>query len=133
MSDFKSGDAKEVKEVLEVVSSEIPKLLEAISNAMYTKENAENLGRSVAQFYKQMKDAGMDEEQAFELTEKFMQNFSMGGMIGQVLQGGVNIGDRTDINSDIKRKIRKKIARELDDEDEEEDDEEDEEDEDEKE
>jgi len=124
-----SGDAKEVKEVLEVVSSEIPKLLEAISNAMYTKENAENLGRSVAQFYKQMKDAGMDERQAFELTEKFMQNFSMGGMIGQVLQGGVNIGDRTDINSDIKRKIRKKIARELDDED----DEEDEEDEDEKE
>jgi hypothetical protein len=122
MSEWK-GDAKEVKEVLEVVSSEIPKLLEALSEAMYSKENAENLGKSVAQFYKQMKDAGMGERQAFELTEKFMQNFSMGGMIGQVLQGGVNMGVKNDLDRQIDKKIRKKIAKSLDDDDDDDDDE----------
>lgn len=121
MSEWK-GDAKDVKEVLEVVSSEIPKLLEAISNAMYTKENAENLGKSVAQFYKQMKDAGMDDKQAFELTEKFMQNFSMGGMIGQVLQGGVNMGVEDNFDKKLDAKIRKNIARSLDDDDDDDDD-----------
>ena len=53
-------DAQEVKEILGVVSTEIPKLLEAISSSMYSKENAENLAKSVASFYKSMKEAGMD-------------------------------------------------------------------------
>lgn len=80
-------DAKEVKEILEAVSTEIPKLLESISNSMYNQQNAENLAKSVAAFYKQMKDAGMDDKQAYELTQKFMGSFSLGGMIGQVFQG----------------------------------------------
>jgi len=80
-------DAQEVKEILGVVSTEIPKLLEAISSSMYSKENAENLAKSVASFYKSMKEAGMDDKQAFEMTQKFMANFSLGGMIGQVFQG----------------------------------------------
>lgn len=76
-----------MKEILGVVSVEIPKLLESISNMIYNKDNAENFGKSVAVFYKQMVDAGMDQKQAFELTQKYMANFSMGGMLGQVIGG----------------------------------------------
>lgn len=86
MSDDKP-DAKELKEILGVVSTEIPKLLESISNMIYNKDNAENFGKSVAVFYKQMVDSGMDQKQAFELTQKYMTNFSMGGMLSQVIGG----------------------------------------------
>ncbi len=80
-------DAQELKEVLSVVSTEIPKLLESISNQMYKPENAESFGKSIATFYKQLKEAGMDDKQAYELTQEYMQNFSLGGMVGKVFQG----------------------------------------------
>jgi len=86
MSD-KDPSAQEIKEIMSVVSTEIPKLLEAISTSMYSQDKAENFAKSVAAFYKSMKDAGMDDKQAYELTQKFMSNFSLGGMIGQVFQG----------------------------------------------
>ena len=82
-------DAKEVKEVLEVVSTEIPKLLESISNVIYKSENAEVMGKSIAAFYKQMKEAGMDDKQAFELTQQYMKSFSLGGMISSAIGGGI--------------------------------------------
>ena len=41
-------DAEELKEVLAVVSTEIPKLLESISNVIYKSENAETMGKSIA-------------------------------------------------------------------------------------
>lgn len=96
-------DAEELKEILGVVSTEIPKLLESISKIMYKTENAENLGKSIATFYKQLKEAGMDDAQAFELTQKYMANFSLGGLIGQVFQGGKGIGDK--FGEDIEKKI----------------------------
>jgi hypothetical protein len=100
--------AEELKEVLGVVSSEIPKLLESISNMMYKSENAENFGKSIATFYSQLKAAGMDDKQAYELTQKYMTNFSLGGMIGQVLQGhGPGVDDDEDIGKKIKEKLKK--------------------------
>jgi hypothetical protein len=97
-------DAEELKEILGVVSNEIPKLLESISNMMYKSENAENFGKSIATFYSQLKAAGMDDKQAYELTQKYMTNFSLGGMIGQVLQGH---GPGEDIDKKIKEKMKK--------------------------
>jgi hypothetical protein len=45
----------------------------------------------------------MDDKQAYELTEKFMANFSMGGMISNVFSG---LGGRDD---EIGKKIKKKL------------------------
>lgn len=104
-------DAEQLKEILGVVSTEIPKLLEAISNSMYKPENAENFGKSIATFYTQLKAAGMDDKQAYELTQKYMTNFSLGGMIGQVFQG-------RGPGEDIGEKIRKKMNKGLDEDDE---------------
>ena len=89
-------DAKEVKEILEVVSVEIPKLLESISNVIYKSENAEVMGKSIAAFYKQMKEAGMDEKQAFELTQQYMKSFSLGGMISSAIGGGMDRAKKND-------------------------------------
>jgi hypothetical protein len=108
-------DAEELKEILGVVSTEIPKLLESISTMMYKPENAENFGKSIATFYGQLKAAGMDDKQAYELTQKYMTNFSLGGMIGQVFQGhdpGQGFGE------DIGKKIKEKMKKGLDEDDE---------------
>jgi hypothetical protein len=108
MSDEKKHDPQEVKEILEVVSVEIPKLLESISNVIYKAENAESMGKSIAAFYKQMKEAGMDDKQAFEMTQKFMGSFSLGGMISQTLGGlGKSGREWEDFGKKMKDKARK--------------------------
>ncbi len=97
-------DAEEVKEILQVVSVEIPKLLENISKMMYDTQNAENMGKSVAQFYSQLVEAGMDKDKAAQLTEKFMMSTSIGGIIGQALGGKDSA-----IGTAIKDKIKKEV------------------------
>jgi hypothetical protein len=87
-----ANDAEELKGVLSVVSEEIPKLLDQISKALYNPTNADAFGKSVAQFYKQMREAGMDEKQAFEMTDNFMSNFSMGSMLSNMLGGAIDKG-----------------------------------------
>ena len=76
----------------------------------------------------QMIDAGMDEDKAFELTQKFMDSSSPGGMISKVLgevggDSGINFGgggghSHDDIGDEIEKKIKIKIAKKFEDEDE---------------
>ena len=101
----KKTDAEELKEILGVVSTEIPKLVEGITKLMYDTEHAEKMGKSVAQFYKQMVEAGMKPEMAYELTSKYMANMSMGGIISQAM----GHGDKSEIGDAIKQKIKKDI------------------------
>lgn len=110
-------DAAEIKEILGVVSTEIPKLLESISNAMNKPENAESFGKSIATFYTQLKAAGMDDKQAYELTQKYMANFSLGGIVGQFFQGHGQ-GPGPDYGEDISKKIKEKMKKALDEDDE---------------
>jgi hypothetical protein len=64
----------------------------------------------------------MNEERAFELTEKFMDSSSPGGMISKVLgdSGGINFGGKSssddDIGDEIEKKVKAKIARKFEDE-----------------
>ena len=93
----------------------IPKLIEAISKQVYSTENAQKTGVTVAQFYKQLKESGMGEKEAFELTKQFMKDFSIGGMISQVV-GGIPRG-RDDIDEYVEERIKEKIKKKIDEED----------------
>jgi hypothetical protein len=121
------NDAQEVKDILEAVSATVPKLLNEITEALFSAEKSEQFGMAVAKFYKSMIDAGMDEDKAFELTNKFMDSSSPGGMISKVIgeSGGLNIGghgnhghhgDHDDLGDEIERKVKEKIARKFEDE-----------------
>lgn len=112
-------DIEKLKEVLNVVSTEIPKILDAISKTIYSPENAERLGEQTAAFYKKLKDAGMNDEQAAKLTEAFMANFSIGKVIEQVIGplGKRNNDIDEDIEKAIKERIKKKMAKSLGDDD----------------
>jgi hypothetical protein len=86
MSEDKMPDAKELKEILNTVSTEIPKLLESIGKVFSNPENANQIGKAVAQFYKELLSAGMNPTQAYELTKEYMSSFSLGGLISSGLK-----------------------------------------------
>lgn len=127
-----SKDAEEVKEILDAVSDKVPKLLNDITEALFSAEKAEQFGASVAKFYKSLIEAGMDPNQAFELTQKFMDSSSPGGMISKALGGlggggtknitihGGHHGDSEcsdeELGDEIEKKVKEKIARKFEDE-----------------
>ncbi len=118
MSDSSEDDLKELREVLSVVSTEIPKILDAISKTIYSPENAEKLGEQTAAFYKKLKDAGMNDEQAAKLTEAFMANFSISKVIEQVIPSmGHGHDDDDEIEKMVKERMKKKISKSMGDED----------------
>ena len=108
-------DAEKLKEILGVVSTEIPKLVEAITKTLYDHENAENMAKSVAQFYKSMRDAGMDDAQAYDLTKQFMSNVSVGGLIAKAFTagGGEDDDDDDKLDKKIEKEIEKRIKAKL--------------------
>lgn len=121
-------DAQEIKEILDVVSEKVPKLLEEITDALFSPEKAEKFGETVAKFYKAMVDSGMSPDQAFELTQKFMDSSSPGGMISKAI-GGIGGGGGhkevhihghgphdDDLGEKIEKKVKAKIERKLEDE-----------------
>jgi Asp-tRNA(Asn)/Glu-tRNA(Gln) amidotransferase B subunit len=121
MSDFMDDekDIDKLREVLSVVSTEIPKILDAISKTIYSPENAERLGEQTAAFYKKLKEAGMNDEQAAKLTEAFMANFSIGKVVEQIIGPlGHSRGDDDDeIEKMVRERVKKKIKKSLGDDD----------------
>jgi hypothetical protein len=109
-------DAEKLKEILGVVSTEIPKLVEAITKTLYNHENAENMAKSVAQFYKTMRDAGMEEGEAYALTKQFMSNVSVGGLVAKAFTAGGGSDDDDDdekLDKKIEKEIEKRIKAKL--------------------
>jgi hypothetical protein len=90
MSDDKMPDAKQIKEILDVVSEKVPELLEKVTGALYGADNAKRFAAAVAEFYKSLKAAGMNEEQAYELTKEYMTSLNLGGLMGKAFQGQVS-------------------------------------------
>lgn len=71
-----SSDILELKGVLEAIGdflgSITPKLRELLG-VLFEQFNGESVGRDVANFYKQIKTSGLDEETAREMTMKYFE------------------------------------------------------------
>jgi hypothetical protein len=105
-----------IKEILNVVSSEVPSLIKNILGSVFSEEAGRNMGKAAAAYYKEMKAGGLPEEVAVKLTEDYMRTFTS---IGDMLRSG---GRREDIGSQVERKIREKMSERSREEDEEEED-----------
>lgn len=113
-------DAEEIKEILSVVSTEIPKLLSAISESLFGSEQTGKYAEAISDFYKSLREAGMEEGQAFELTKQFMDRTNLAGMVQDLIGKGDWGGhgpQKGDWESKIERKIKKKIKEKFEDED----------------
>ena len=85
-------DAKEIGEILDVVSDKIPALLRGLRDVLYSKESAENMADSVGTFYKKLVEAGIPKEDALDMARGYMINLR--DMIGSEGKGfNVNLGD----------------------------------------
>ncbi len=73
-------DPEKIKEILDVVSEKIPGLLKQLSELLYGPKSAKQYAEAAAIFYKELKGAGMTDEQAFDLTRQYMSTLNLGNM-----------------------------------------------------
>ena len=76
-------DPEKIKEILDVVSEKIPGLLKELSSLLYSPQSAKQYAEAAATFYKELKNAGMTEDQAYELTSQYLSTLNLGKMFGK--------------------------------------------------
>jgi len=77
-------DPEKIKEILDVVAEKIPGLLKTLSELLYGPKSAKQYAEAAAIFYKELKNAGMTDQQAFELTKQYMSTLNLGNMMGRI-------------------------------------------------
>ena len=76
-------DPEKIKEILDVVSEKVPGLLREFSDILYSPKSAKQYAEAAAIFYKELKAAGMTDEQAFEMTSQYLSTLNLGKMMGK--------------------------------------------------
>jgi hypothetical protein len=87
-----SGDdlvksVEDLREVLSIVTDQVPDLLRGLRNILYSKEAAENMADAVATFYKKLVEAGIPKEEAMDMARGYVLNLRE--LLGSK---GLNIG-----------------------------------------
>ena len=84
----KKMDADNVKEILGVVSSEVPTMIKSILSSVFSEEAGRNMGKAAAAYYKELKAGGLPDEVAVKLTEEYMRTFtSLGDLLKSAGRG----------------------------------------------
>jgi hypothetical protein len=87
MSDHEGmPDPEKIKEILDVVAEKIPGLLKQLSELLYGPKSAKQYAEAAAIFYKELKNAGMTDGQAFELTQQYMSTLNLGNLMGNAMK-----------------------------------------------
>ncbi|MFP3872098.1 MAG: hypothetical protein ACOC55_05055 [Candidatus Natronoplasma sp.] len=105
-------DVEELKGVMQTLNETVPSLISGIVEAIYNTEDSEKLAKSTANFYKELIEAGMDEDKAYQLTRDFMKSRDITSVIQKVLseKGGFTGEDfEGDVGEKIKKKVEKKM------------------------
>jgi len=115
-------DANEVKQILGVVSTEVPGLIRSIIASVFSEEAGRSMGKAAAAFYKELKDGGMPDAVAVKMTEDYIGVFtSLGDILkkaggGGKLQFGVGRGKHgergvaTEVAEEVERRVKERLA-----------------------
>lgn len=103
-------DVEELREVLSVVSKEVPDLIKGIVASVFSEEAGRDMGKAAAAFYKQLKEAGMPEKTAVKMTENYMSVFTSLSDIMKRSAGREKSEKGDEIGEEISRKIHEKLA-----------------------
>ncbi len=55
-------EPENIKEILSVVSSELPAMIKSILSSVFSEEAGRNMGKAAAAYYKELKDGGLPEQ-----------------------------------------------------------------------
>ena len=89
---------EELRGIFKVLGEEVPGLLEKLTKIIYGVKESEDFGKAVGNFYKALKDAGMSNEQAFQLTQEYMSNINLGKAFRGFGDNMQRMGDRERCN-----------------------------------
>lgn len=64
--------AKDIGELLEVVSDKVPELLTRLLKTLYSEDSAREMGKAVGSLYKELVDSGIPKEMALKMTSDYM-------------------------------------------------------------
>jgi len=103
-------DVEELREVLGVVSKEVPALIKGIIASVFSEEAGRDMGKAAAAFYKELKEAGMPEETAVKMTENYISVFTSISDVMKKAVSGEHKAKGEDIGEEISRKIKEKLA-----------------------
>ena len=111
------NDVEELEKVLKTVSDMVPNLIKGIINSVFSAESGQGMGAAAANFYKELKNAGMPDEVAVKMTQDYVRTFTgIGDLIREAMsqKGGINFGHTgkhgEDIGEAIKAKIQEKMS-----------------------
>jgi hypothetical protein len=108
----KKVEAENIKEILGVVSSEVPALIKSLLASVFSEEAGRNMGKAAAAYYKELKDGGLPEQVAVKLTEDYMRTFtSLGDMLRSTGTGKWTEKSREDIAEEIEHRVREKLEK----------------------
>jgi hypothetical protein len=103
-------EPENVKEILGVVSSEIPAMIKSILSSVFSEEAGRNMGKAAAAYYKELKDGGLPEQVAVKMTEDYMRTFtSLGNMLKNAGRGRWGQDEEDEIGRHIKENISRKL------------------------
>jgi hypothetical protein len=105
----KKVEAENIREILGVVSSEVPALIKSLLASVFSEEAGRNMGKAAAAYYKELKQGGMPEEVAVKMTQDYMRTFTSLGDMLRSAGRGKSTGD--EIGEEIERKIREKLEK----------------------
>ncbi len=74
-------NAEEFEKITEVLIRKLPVFMEEITKAMAHEKYVQRFGISVCQFYHSLKQEGMGNEEALELTKEFINTFNIGAIV----------------------------------------------------
>jgi len=113
-----ADEAEEIRQVLSAVSTEVPALIKSIVGAVFSEEAGRNMGRAAAAFYKELKESGMPDDVAVEMTQDYIRVFtSLGDILKHVGKKGtisVSTKEKEKVEKDIEKLVREKLAERLD-------------------
>ena len=104
-------EAEELKEILGVVSTQIPALVKGIIGSIFSEEAGKSMGRAAAAFYNELKESGMPEDVAVKMTENYMSVFtSLGDLLKHVGKSGGKENVSVKIEKELAKKMQEKMA-----------------------
>ncbi len=84
----KGSEAEEVKEILGAVSAQVPALIKGIIGSVFSEEAGRDMGKAAGAFYKELKESGIPDDVAVEMTENYIGMFtSLGDVLKQAVGG----------------------------------------------
>jgi len=78
---------KEIGELLDEVSTKVPRLITGIMDSLYSPEAGKKMGQTVGSMYKELVDAGIPAQDALEMAKDYMLSM-------KTIMSSINMGNK---------------------------------------